>query len=108
MNPLVLAAVGLLESTSLLAASEANDWLLSAIPQLGAIALLLWFMQNRLQKADQRAEAAEADSRELRDAFIKDMVPTMVLQNERSAQLLQAQERVVGLVERVVVGMTST
>ncbi len=92
-----------LEGVALVAQVDpGNDWLLTAIPQLGAIALLLWFGRARLEKAEVRADAAEADGRQIRDAFIREMVPAMTLQTERSQQLLDGLERVVQLVERVV------
>lgn len=49
-----------------------------------------------------RAEEREADSRAVRDVFIKDVVPTMTLQTARFEQLLEGMERVVGVVERVM------
>lgn len=102
MIGVVLSAVAL-EAVAVVAQVEpGNDWLLTAIPQLGAIALLLWFGQVRLKKAEERAEAAEADGREIRDAFIREMVPAMTLQTDRSQQLLDGLGRVVQLVERVV------
>ena len=101
MIGVVITAVAL-EAVSLAQVDPGNDWLLTAIPQLGAIALLLWFGQVRLKKAEERAEAAEADGRQIRDAFIREMVPAMTLQTERSHQLLDGLKQVVELVERVV------
>jgi hypothetical protein len=85
-----------------MAATDGQDWVLSAVPQLGAIAILLWFGHIRLKKAEERAEAAEADGRAIRDAFIREMVPAMTLQTERSKELLDGLHQVVTLVERVV------
>lgn len=105
----VFAAVWVLETAGVWATSQPGDWLLSAIPQLGAIALLLWFGNRQLTAAEQRTQeervsrlAAEADSRAVRDALIQEMVPAMTLQGARSEQLLEAAQRVVELVERVV------
>lgn len=101
MTPVLLAAV--------LAETPASDWLLTAVPQLGAVALLLWFLQDQLKKANERteterkrAEAAEADAREVRDVFIREIVPATTLQTDRSEKLLDGLQQVVGLVERVV------
>ncbi len=110
MTLLALAALGGLELVPLWASSQAGtDWLLSAVPQLGAIAILLWFGNRMLVAADKRTEqerlariAAEADSRAVRDALIQDMVPAMTLQTARSEALLSATQRVVELVERVM------
>lgn len=122
------AAVGGLDAIALLAQASAGDDLIrSAYPQLGAIALLLAFGWWAIKQADKRtlsaqeacsaqvAEAnarteaerqarvaAEQDSRAVRDAFIKDVVPTLTLQTARSDQLLAGLAQVVGVVERVM------
>lgn len=109
MTPVLLAAAGVLEASSFLADTQGTDWLLSAIPQLGAVALLLWFLQDQLKKANERteterrrAETAEADARAVRDVFIREIVPATTLQTDRSERLLDGLQQVVGLVERVV------
>lgn len=56
----------------------------------------------RTAAAEKRAETAEADSRAVRDAFIKEVVPTMALQTARSEQLLSGLQQVVGVVEKVM------
>lgn len=54
------------------------------------------------ERERQRAEAAEADAREVRDVFIREIVPATTLQTDRSARLLEGLQQVVSLVERVV------
>jgi regulator of protease activity HflC (stomatin/prohibitin superfamily) len=105
----------------------ASDLIRSGYAQMGAFALLLGFgwwaikqadkrttaavdacreavarADARTAAAEKRAETAEADSRAVRDAFIKEVVPTMALQTARSEQLLSGLQQVVGVVEKVM------
>lgn len=47
-------------------------------------------------------ELAEADAREVRDAFIKEIVPATTLQTDRSAKLLEGLQQVTNLMEKVM------
>lgn len=60
MTPAVLAAAASLQGVAIWAQVEPEGWLLTAIPQLGAIALLLWFGNRMLDQANQRTEAERA------------------------------------------------
>ena len=128
MTLAVLAAVGPLGAVILWAqADPATDLIRSGYAQLGFLALLLaggvWAIRQadkrtlateamwkerlaeanaRTAVAEKRAETAEADGRVIRDAFIKEVVPTMTLQNARSEDLLEGMQQVVNLVERVM------
>lgn len=130
MTLAVWAVVGALESWALWAQATGDptgDFIRSAVPQIGAYALLLGFGWAMLKAADKRtkeaqeaglvalaaadertkterlrADQAEADSREVRDVFIKEIVPTVTLQTARSEELLTGLQQVVALVERVV------
>lgn len=53
-------------------------------------------------KEREARQAAEKDAREVRDVFIKEIVPAMTLQTDRSEKLLGGLQQVVTLVERVV------
>lgn len=105
----------------------ATDLVRSGYAQLGFLALLLaggvWVIKQadkrttvaqetckaQVAEANARTEVerqarllAEADSRSVRDSFIKDVVPTITLQTARSEQLLAGLQQVVGVVERVM------
>lgn len=104
-----------------------TDLVRSGYAQVGFLALLLaggvWVIKQadkrttaaqeackaQLAEANARTEmerqarlSAEADSRAVRDSFIKDVVPTITLQTARSDQLLTGLQQVVGVVERVM------
>lgn len=131
MTVVVLTALGPLGAALYWAqADPATDLIRSGYAQLGFLALLLaggWWVIRQSDKraaasekawrellseanartAEERTkrEAAEADSRAVRDVFIREVVPTMTLHTARFEQAIEGLERVVGVVERV---MTST
>lgn len=124
---LVGAVVSGTPAVVLLADEPATDLIRSGYAQLGFLALLLAGGVWVIKQADKRTTAAqescktlvaeanarteterqarlsaEADSRSVRDSFIKDVVPTITLQTARSEQLLTGLQQVVGVVERVM------
>lgn len=97
---------------SLAAEAAAPSW--GDLAQLGVIALAMivgaagsykfQVLHERETTAAERlrADKAEADGRELRDALMKETIPAMTLQTARSEQLLQGLQQVVELVGRVM------
>jgi hypothetical protein len=99
-------------STAILSAVSDPSW--GDLAQLGVIALAMIVgalgtyrgvvvpERANTERERQRAEAAESDAREVRDVFIREIVPATTLQTDRSAKLLEGLQQVVSLVERVV------
>lgn len=99
-------------STAILSAVTDPSW--GDLAQLGVIALAMIVgalgtyrgvvvpERANTERERKRAEGAEADAREVRDVFIREIVPATTLQTDRSAKLLEGLQQVVSLVERVV------